>query len=239
MIRLASWLFLVLFSCLTSVSMAGQFSVNPVRVELTRDSAIAALKVTNQGDQAVTLQIRTLSWGQENGLDVLTPTRDILASPPIFNLAAGAEQVVRVGLRGSLVKGREQTYRVVFEEVLPPATTDFRGLRIALNISIPVFVAEEEGDLKADADWKLVQTPAGLEIRAHNRGAAHYRASRIELFSPAGARMTTLEGNFYVLPGQARSWPLKTPGRTAPGVYRLTIETDSGKTSLEKTLESH
>ncbi|NWG39521.1 MAG: molecular chaperone [Hydrogenophilaceae bacterium] len=238
MIRLASWLLLALLPCMGSVSIAGQFSVNPVRVELTRDSAIAALKVTNQGDQAVTLQIRTLNWGQENGLDVLTPTRDILASPPIFNLAAGAEQLVRVGMRGGFVKGLEQTYRVVFEEVLPPATTDFSGLRIALNISIPVFVAEA-GNLKSDADWMLVQTPAGLEIRARNRGAAHYRASRIELFSPAGARVAMLEGNFYVLPGQARSWLVNTATRATPGVYRLAIETDSGKTSLEKTLESH
>lgn len=235
--QLLYWIFLSLLACVAPASLAGQFSVNPVRVDLSPDSTIAALKVTSQGDQPVTLQVRTLSWIQDNGQDVLAASRDILASPPIFNLAPGAEQVVRVGLRASPVKGQEQTYRVLFEEVLPPAAADFRGLRIALNISIPVFVNSGE-DLKAAAEWRLVRAAGDLEIRVINRGDAHYRASRIDLISPAGERLAGLEGNFYVLPGQARGWSVKPATPLSSGIYRLDIETDAGKTSLEKTLES-
>ena len=234
--QLFFWIFLSLLGCLAPASLAGQFSVNPVRVDLSPDSAIAALKVTNQGDQPVTLQIKTLFWSQENGQDTVVPSRDILASPPIFNLPAGAEQVVRVGLRINPAKGREHAYRVLFEEVLPPATADFRGLRIALNISIPVFVTSGE-ELKAAPQWRVARTSSGVEVHVSNQGKAHYRASQIALISPSGKRLAGLEGNFYVLPGLTRSWPVKLPTPPQPGTYRLDFETDSGKASLEKTLE--
>jgi len=234
--QLFFWISLSLLGCLAQVSLAGQFSVNPVRVDLTPDSAIAALKVTNQGDQPVTLQIKTLSWSQENGRDSVVASRDILASPPIFNLPAGAEQIVRVGLRITPAKDREQTYRVLFEEVLPPATTDFRGLRIALNISIPVFVTSGE-ELKAAPQWRVARTSSGVEVQVSNHGKAHYRASQLALISPSGKKIAGMEGNFYVLPGLTRNWPVKLSTPPLPGVYRLDFESDAGKTSLEKTLE--
>ena len=49
--QLFFWTFLSLLAGLAPVSLAGQFSVNPVRIELTPENVIAALKVTNQGDQ--------------------------------------------------------------------------------------------------------------------------------------------------------------------------------------------
>ncbi len=230
------WFFVWLLAGLQAPSHAGQFSVNPVRVELDRGNAIAALKVSNQGDQPVTLQIKPFSWTQELGQDGLTPSRDLLASPPLFTLAPGAEQLVRVGLRVSPVADRELTYRLLFEEVLAPAATDFRGLRIALNISIPVFV-KDSAALKASPAWRLVRTAAGIEIQASNAGQAHFRASRIHLISPAGKPLASLEGNFYVLPGKSRAWSVRLPLSPASGMYRLEIETDAGKESLEKTLE--
>lgn len=234
--QLLFWVFLSLLGSLSPASLAGQFSVNPVRVDLSPENAIAALKVTNQGDQPVTLQVKTLSWSQENGRDVVVPSADILASPPIFNLPAGAEQVVRVGLRMNPAKDREQTYRVLFEEVLPPASQDFRGLRIALNISIPVFIASGEG-LKAVPQWRLVRAPGGVEVQIGNQGKAHYRVSQLALISPSGKKIGGMEGNFYVLPGLTRSWPVKLSTPPLPGVYRLEFETDAGKASIEKTLE--
>lgn len=234
--RLHAWVYLIGLACLATVSQAGQFSVNPVRVELSPANAIAALKVTNQGDQPVTLQVRTFSWSQENGKDVVMPSRDILASPPIFNLAPGAEQIVRAGLRANPAKDLEQTYRIVFEEVLPPPAPDFRGLRIALNISIPVFVSAGE-ELKALPQWRVVRTSNGVELQVSNQGKAHYRISQVSLISPSGRKLASLEGNFYVLPGSARSWPIKLPTPPLQGAYRLDFETDAGKASIEKTLE--
>lgn len=234
--QLLFWAFISLLYGVTPASLAGQFSVNPVRVELSPENAIAVLKVTNQGDQPVALQVGTLSWSQEAGRDVVVPSRDILASPPIFKLPAGAEQIVRVGLRVNPAKDREQTYRVLFEEVLPPASPDFRGLRIALNISIPVFVTPGEAFHPAP-QWRVVRASGGVEVQVTNQGKAHYRVSQLALVSPSGRQVASMEGNFYVLPGVTRSWPVKLSAPVVPGTYRLEFETDAGKASIEKTLE--
>ncbi len=141
-----------------------------------------------------------------------------------------------MGVRANPAADREQTYRVLFEEVLPPASADFRGLRIALNISIPVFVMPNE-ELKAVPQWRVARAPGGIEIEAGNQGKAHYRVSQLALISPAGKKIAGMEGNFYVLPGTTRSWPVKLPTPPLAGTYRLVFETDAGKASIEKTLE--
>jgi fimbrial chaperone protein len=228
---------LALFSLTFSVSLwAGQFSVNPVRVQLTPDNRIAVMRVTNQDSAPVTLQLKTLAWSQADNADVLTETRDFLATPPLFTLAPGQEQIVRVGLRHTPSSGIEQPYRLIFEEVLPPAEAGFQGLRVALNISIPVFATMAE-NTAASPVWSLKRQGKDVVLHVANRGTAHMQLRGITLHTPPLAQAAAqIEGNFYVLPGQSRHWPVALP-RQARSV-RLTAQTPGGETQIDLALDA-
>lgn len=226
-----------LFSLLMSAPIsAGQFSVNPVRVHLTPDNRIAVMRVTNQDSTPVTLQLKTLAWSQPDNTDVLADTRDFLATPPLFTLAPGQEQIVRVGLRHAPPSGIEQPYRLIFEEVLPPAEAGFQGLRVALNISVPVFVSLAEKTASAPI-WSLKRQGKEVVLHVTNHGTGHMQIHGITLHTPPHSQAAArIEGNFYVLPGQSRHWPVALPGRTQAA--RLTTQTSSGETQVDLALDA-
>jgi fimbrial chaperone protein len=221
-----------------STAQGGQFSVNPVRVELSQDNPIAVLKITNQGKEQLTLQTRTLTWDQNDAGDVFGPTSEVLATPPLFTLAPGAEQIVRVGMRRSFDPRLELTYRLFFEEVLPPPSPDFRGIRMALNVSLPVFAGQPD-KFKSHVAWRLEKTVDGMALHAINGGSAHLQARMLKLSSTAGGRpLLNVEGNFYILPMKERIWPIKAQASSNAGAYRLEAETDAGRLNIELTPEA-
>jgi fimbrial chaperone protein len=228
-----------LFACLAPFgAQSGQFSVNPVRVELASDNPIAVLKITNQGQEPLTLQTRTLAWDQNAEGDKFSPSREVLATPPLFTLAPGAEQIVRVGMRRPFDPQRELTYRLFFEEVLPPPSPDFRGIRMALNVSLPVF-AEQSEKFKSQVKWRLERTPGGMVLHARNDGSAHLQARALKMLAATGgAPLVIMEGNFYILPMKERVWPIKLESLPQSATYRLEAETDAGKLNIELTPEA-
>ena len=123
-----------------SVASAASLGVSPVRVTLSESQSMGALTVRNDGTEPASLQMEMLSWSQAEGQDVLTPTRELLANPPIFTVPAGGSQLVRVGLRRAPDGQRELTYRIVLQELPPPPNPDFMGTRMLMRISLPVFV---------------------------------------------------------------------------------------------------
>ncbi|MDA8656068.1 fimbria/pilus periplasmic chaperone [Luminiphilus sp.] len=88
---------------------------------------MGALTVRNDGTEPASLQMEMLNWSQAQGQDVLTPTRELLANPPIFTVPAGGSQLVRVGLRRAPDGQRELTYRIVLQELPPPPKSRFYG----------------------------------------------------------------------------------------------------------------
>ena len=85
---------LLLVACLLTPFpvVAGSLSVTPIRVELSSAQRSVALTVRNDGDQPSVVQAQLVAWSQADNDDLLEQTTDILASPPIFTVAAGASQ---------------------------------------------------------------------------------------------------------------------------------------------------
>src|SRR4249920_2225792 len=81
-------------------ALAGSFQVSPVRIELTPSAPTAPINVRNESTtDTVVVQLRAVSWKQENGEDNYAPSTELIATPPIFTLQPGGSQTVRVGLR--------------------------------------------------------------------------------------------------------------------------------------------
>ena len=100
--------------------VCGSFEVNPIRVDLAPQERSAALTVKNNGAESVVVQVSVLAWSQQDGRDVLSPTNEVLVSPPIATIAPDKEQIIRVGLRRAPDKERELSYRLFLQEVPAP-----------------------------------------------------------------------------------------------------------------------
>ena len=220
---------------------AGSFGISPLRLELSGPVSTAALTVRNDEDAPALIQVETLQWTQDGGQEQLDPTTDLLVSPTVFTLPPKGTQLVRVALRKSPDPTRELSYRVILQEVPPEASPDFTGLRVALRLSIPVFVAPTT-PAKPDLAWSATLDENGaIVLRADNNGGAHARVLGFAL-TPESGTGPVLQDTVatYVLPGQYRTWTLQNnktrdDSTASAARYRLKANTEQGEVVAELT----
>jgi len=191
---------------------ASTFNISPIRAELAAGHRTEALTITNAEDNPVVVQIRVVRWSQKNGTEQLDETRELLATPPVLQIAANSQQIIRVALRREPDPEEELTYRVIFEEVPQAAPKDFIGLRVALRLSIPVFVAPAHGKANADLAWQSRWLANGqLELAATNSGSGHLQITDFEARFPGSLMPLRGITSKYVLAGSRMSWTLTPP----------------------------
>jgi fimbrial chaperone protein len=156
-------------------------------------------------------------------------------TPPVLQIPANGQQIVRVALRRAPDAAQELTYRVIFEEVPQAAPADFRGLRVALRISVPVFVAPAHGKANADLAWRSRWLPNGqLELAATNNGSGHSQIVDFEALFPGSLMPLRGTTSKYVLPGSRMSWILTPPAdATRQGAIPIRGHSDQGDFSAD------
>ncbi|KHK60773.1 phytochrome sensor protein [Burkholderia sp. A9] len=220
--KLATWIAAVTLAAACADSQATDFTVSPVRVELSAAQRSVALMVRNESsDQPVIVQLRTAAWSQNAGDDVYASTGDLIAAPPIFTIAPGGSQVVRIGLRHPPAADRETGYRLYLQEIPPAPKPGFAGVQIALEMSLPIFV-KPATDTAPRLHWSAEPRPGGagmLALRVTNDGTAHAQVANLALFAPGNDRPVATHAEFaYVLPGQSRELMFKPGAGASPAV---------------------
>jgi fimbrial chaperone protein len=203
-----------------ATARASSFTVNPVWLQLSAAQPTAVLHVKNNGKTPIVVQLSLFAWSQANGKNVLTPTRKLLATPPIFTLPEDGEQIVRVGLLAKPAAQRETAYRLFMTQVPPRPRPGFRGLQVALRMSLPVFVAPRIGIATPKLAWRIRRLGNGkVSLTVTNNGTAHAQVSDLSLaVSATGSPLAQpATGNGYVLPGTSRSWEFKLKSRVKHG----------------------
>jgi fimbrial chaperone protein len=199
-------------AAIAAPASASTFNISPIRAELAAGHRTEALTITNAEDNPVVVQIRVVRWSQTNGIEDLVDTRELLATPPVLQIPANSQQIIRVALRRDPDPAQELTYRVIFEEVPQAAPKDFTGLRVALRLSIPIFVAPAHGKANADLAWASRWLPNGqLELAATNNGSGHLQITDFEAQFPGSLMPLRGVTSKYVLPGSRISWTLTPP----------------------------
>jgi fimbrial chaperone protein len=239
----AIWLALCASALLTpTLVTAAEWTVDPVRVELSPQQQTAAIIVRNESDQPSSIQIQAVTWSQVDGKDVYTPTRELLVSPPIATIPPKTDQVIRVALRRSADPSKELAYRINLEELPVEPATDITGVQVALRIGLPVFVQSLKGDAAPKMSWSVARAPdSQLKVQVRNQGNAHVQISDFSLSAVGSDSALTRESaSSYVLAGQSREWLLKTsPSQTvANGRLHLMAFTDADKVDTELVLGS-
>ncbi len=219
---------------------AGSLSVTPIRIELSSTQRSVALTVRNDGEQSTVVQAQLVAWSQADNEDRLEPTTDILASPPIFTIAAGAVQVLRVALRTPPDPARERSYRILVTEVPGTAQPGFTGAQFALKISLPIFVEAGAAKTAPKVEWSGTRTAAGeLALTGVNTGAKHIQVQAIDVMSEGSAPDARFAGLLYILPGQRRTVTIKPVDghKIAAERVRIQAETDAGPMAAEVVLQ--
>ena len=234
--------FFLLAACLLAPFsvMAGSLTVTPIRIELSSTQRSVALTVRNDGNQPTVVQAQLVAWSQADNDDRLEPTTDILASPPIFTVAPGASQILRVALRRAPDAARERSYRILVTEVPGKPQPGFTGAQFALKISLPIFVDASGAKTSPQLEWSGVRTAKGeLALTAVNTGAKHIQVQAIEVTRAGSDPDARFAGLWYILPGQRQTVTIKPgDGHTiAADRVRIKAETDAGPLAADVVLE--
>lgn len=211
---------------------AASFTANPVRLTLPSGSNSTSLSLDNTGDQPVLVQAEVMAWTQQDGSDVLTPSQDLVVSPPIFNVAPGGRQIVRLGLLRPVAGEREVTYRLFLQEVAQPPAPGEQGVAVALRLGLPVFVLPK-GRAAPHLAWRAKAEEGAIRLTLTNSGNAHVQAIDCKMYRQDGLLFAEQQLAGYVLAGQARSWLIKPKQPWRGEKLRLTANTNLGEVAVE------
>ncbi|WP_439070511.1 molecular chaperone (plasmid) [Serratia nevei] len=220
----------------TSVQ-AASLQVSPTTVRFNADGKAERVWLSASGDTPVTGQVRVYRWEQKDGKDVLTPTRDVVASPPIMTVPAGQTQLLRLVNKVPAVK-REQTYRLIVDE-LPHAgeKQPHAGVQLLLKYSIPVFVApagKTQDNAKRALDgvtFTLQHEGKQTWLAADNTRTTHIRLTKLTYVTKSGQVQVLNAGLLgYVLAGSRQRWAVATP--TVAGDYQAIVNDDAASETL-------
>ena len=221
----------------SSATYAGAFSVLPVRVYLDAKQSSTSLEITNNAKHPVTIQAQTFDWTQLTGKSELTPTADLIVSPPIFQLAPESTQTIRLALvdtnGGARAINSEKAFRLILEEVPIVDTLGGSGVRIKLRMSLPVFIAPSAA--KSALDWEVINDcTAKPVLRATNSGNRHAQIVKLTLLHPdSNAELESVRPSKYVLAGESMQWELQGTLADWPDLVKLATRSTAGSHTLD------
>jgi fimbrial chaperone protein len=206
---------------------AQALAVLPVNVFFSPGQKASSLTVTNVGSSETAIQIRAYAWSQKDGDDQLTDSDAVVLSPPLATIAPGASQVIRLILR-QLPQGREATYRILIDQIPPPAEPGI--VHMVLRMSIPIF-AQPPTRAVPHVQFHLEIDAGKLVLVGINDGLSHGVIHDIVLSTNDGRKLKEeSSASPYILAGATRRWPIAAQGSLPqPGeTLQLIAHSDTG-----------
>ncbi len=201
--------------------------VAPTNILMAPGRTAATLKVTNHDDHRISFQIRGFSWRQKGSDDdILDPTDELVASPPIATIQPGASQVVRLVLREA-PRDAEHTYRILFDQL--PSPSEAGVVHVLIRLSIPVF-AEPQSRVAPGVHWRITSISGQSWLVAVNNGNRHLTVRNLKIEDSGGHVFPVeIKSPPHILAGASRRWHILSKGPLAPNQpVRLTASADVG-----------
>ena len=222
---------IALFCLIPAKVFSANFSINPVRIFLDGAQKTNILKIRNQSDEKVSLQLKTYTWTHDSkGENTYTPTKDIIFFPRIVTIHKDEEKIIRIGT--TMPQGdQEKTYRLFIEEIPSPDPVKSNVVKMVMKVGVPIFIApvktEEKGSIES------VQLQAGtLHLKVKNRGNAHFIVNSIEVSGEdsAGKEIYQTEiGGWYLHSGKIKEYSVEIPEDLCDHIatVRVDLSTDN------------
>jgi fimbrial chaperone protein len=192
-------------------AVASSFIASPVTFNLSPNKPMSILRLTNNGESDLRLQVHAVKWGSDGYNETQVDTDDIILNPPVFMLKPGQQQFMRFGLRSVVPPGKEQSYRLIVDEI-PDETSVGKsvGIRTALRVSIPVFIDPVQKD--ARVTWHLIRKENRYVLVCDNSGNTHLKINGFIVANDKGMPVVRNSDPAYIMPEQRKEWPLATNG---------------------------
>lgn len=200
---------LALLGCCAPGVHGANLQISPVTLNLRAAQSAAGINLQNLGDQPIYGQVRVFAWDQRGGEEVLAPTQELVASPPIVEIAANSRQTIRLVRAQAGAVAQEQTYRVLIDEVSRDDDSGRSGVDIRLRYSVPVFVLPAAAPGREALDWQVFREQGEWMLRIKNSGNVHAQIGAMTFTNQAGKEFVISKGLFgYVLAARMRVWRL-------------------------------
>jgi len=203
--------------------------VQPLSVDVASPSQATAITLQNNGNEAISLQMRVFEWSQADGQDQLTPTTEVVASPPVAKIAPGSSYTVRIArTAGAVAAGSEASYRLWIDE-LPPATerrNEGAQVAVRMRFDLPVFF--HGADTSPKLSWNARKADGALVLDATNSGSRHARIEGLQLREGDDVVSFGNGLNGYVLANSTRRWTAPAGSATALEGGSATVVTGIG-----------
>ncbi|MBV9930630.1 MAG: molecular chaperone [Alphaproteobacteria bacterium] len=220
--RAAAALILAGLAAAAGPAGASSLRINPVSVAVAPDKGSAELRLENADPKPVAVRVTALRWTEADGRDRTEPTRDLVVSPPIFTVAPGARQLIRVGFRNRIPGA---AYRLIVEEIPGPRSAG-TGISVLLKLDLPLYVIAARSAV-ATLSWAARRGADGsLIVEGRNSGTLHAQILAIEARNAAGEAIGRSERMGVVLPSSSLAWSLG-PATGAPA--ELVVRTAQGE----------
>lgn len=225
-----------LLPLVATAALAGSIEITPVRLNLSDATKVGVLTVRNTGTDESVVQVTLNKWTLNASEYVYAQSQELVITPVTFRLAAGAQQLVRVGLRGSAPANKEAAYRLLVEEVPPPPAAGFTGAVLVVRHDLPVFVAPHD---KATASLNIgvICAATGASLHVTNSGNVHSLLHNVVLKDLDSQKELAHWDTFdYLLPDAEKSWVLAQAAPAAAGKkLGVTMLTDQGSFAADVT----
>ncbi len=220
-------------------AFAGSFKAVPVKLSLDSRTKTAVLKVINEGEDKLTIQVEAVSWKQDkDGKDIYEPTKDIVFFPKIFTIDKNEEKVLRVGYSGKKVESAERTYRLFLQE-LPVSKPGEVAIKMALRMGLPVFIKPAK-EVKEGSVEKAELSQGNLLVRIKNSGNSHFIVSKIKATGQdeSGKEAFSKEAaGWYVLSGGSRVFAVEVPKDDCLKAKEIKVEAEAEKLAMNGSLQ--
>jgi fimbrial chaperone protein len=185
---------------------AATFSINPLRVELDARHRTDIITLKNVADAPLRVQVREMLWTMaDDGQWQLTPSKDLIVTPELVEIAPGASAQFRVG---PLIDpaASEGTYRLLLDELPNLEQGESKPeIRVLTQISMPVFVEPT----------RRTRVPAlGPASIVHGSLSLALRAGGTQRLDPQNLKVTVQDGSGHVLEQRDATASYVLPGRT-------------------------
>lgn len=230
----------------SGLAVASGLQVSPISLSLQARETASGLTLSNSGDDMLHAQVRVYQWLQDEKGDQLTPSRGLLASPPMLELKPGEKQLIRIIRAKAPPQGTgavEAAYRIMVNELPIKAATQTTGLQFALSYSLPVFV-QPVGVTKTSPQlqWSshLQADGKAIKLRVSNTGNSHAQLAGLSFINTAGISTDINPGLLgYVLPGAIMNWTLKIPPSALTSGGKFKVMLNGTQTTPDVTMDTN
>jgi fimbrial chaperone protein len=222
-----------------SESSAGEWKVVPIRLELGRGTKTGIIKITNNGEETLNLQMEAMEWSQDpEGKDRYLKTADIIFFPKIMAVAGGEERTLRAGIKIPSA-AREKTYRLFIEEIPESRESGGASVAVAIRFGVPIFIQPLEEEIRGEIQ-KLDLKGGVLGAAVANTGNVHFRIRTLKvvgLDSSGGEVFTEETEGWYLLAGASRIHLVTIPEEACPRTAVIEVEVNTDKNTFNDRVD--